>query len=137
MSLHLQLASKPKKRETIEELNTKIGYITQFASKAYFNRHCIPAVSHFSFHFSSILRVLDLISSYSSSQYSVAVVISPVLLERIGLSNTIGICSSGMTWRSMMCESFDIFSFFNALLEGVEPSYGTRILNSKRISHLK
>ena len=38
MSLHLQLASKPKKRETIEELNAKIDFITQFASKAYFNK---------------------------------------------------------------------------------------------------
>jgi predicted RNA-binding protein with EMAP domain len=37
MSIHLQLASKPKKRETIEELNAKIDCITQFASKAYFN----------------------------------------------------------------------------------------------------
>ena len=38
MSLHLQLASKPKKRETIEELNAKIDCIIQFASKAYFNK---------------------------------------------------------------------------------------------------
>ena len=38
ISIHLQLASKPKKRETIEELNAKIDSITQFASKAYFNK---------------------------------------------------------------------------------------------------
>jgi hypothetical protein len=38
MSLHLQLASRPKKRETFEELNAKIDFITQFASKAYFNK---------------------------------------------------------------------------------------------------
>jgi hypothetical protein len=36
MSVHLQ-ASKPKKRETFEELNAKIDCITQFASKTYFN----------------------------------------------------------------------------------------------------
>ena len=38
MSVHLQLASKPKKRETFKELNAKIDFIIQFASKAYFNK---------------------------------------------------------------------------------------------------
>jgi hypothetical protein len=36
--MSVQLASKPKKRETFEELNAKIDFITQFASKAYFNK---------------------------------------------------------------------------------------------------